>query len=98
MNQERLMKIVLAPHVSEKGSVAAERDRQFVFKVASDATKGEIKHAVELMFDVKVDSVTTVIARGKIKRFGGGFGKRSNFKKAYVRLQPGHDIDFLGSQ
>lgn len=98
MNQERLMKIILAPHVSEKSTIAAERDRQFVFKVAADATKSEIKGAVELMFEVKVDSVTTAIARGKTKRFGRSFGKRSNYKKAYVRLQEGHDIDFLGPQ
>lgn len=98
MNQERLARIILAPHVSEKSTSAADRNRQYAFRVLNDASKGEIKRAVELMFNVKVDSVTTSIARGKMKRAASGFGKRANFKKAYVRLEEGQDIDFLGSQ
>ena len=98
MNQERLAKVILAPHVSEKSTLAADRNRQYVFRVLSDASKSEIKGAVEQMFNVKVESVTTSIARGKVKRAASGSGKRSNFKKAYVRLQPGQDIDFLGQQ
>ncbi len=98
MNQERLMKILLAPHVSEKATLAAERDRQFVFHVAPDATKPEIKKAVELMFDVQVEAVRVVNVKGKTKRFGATIGRRNNLKKAYVSLKPGFDIDFMGAQ
>lgn len=98
MNKERLMKVLLAPHVSEKTSMAAEKGRQFAFHVINDATKPEIKQAVELLFDVEVDSVQVVNVRGKMKRFGSSLGKRSNWKKAYVALKPGFDIDFMGSQ
>ncbi len=98
MNQERLMKILLAPHVSEKATLAAERDRQFVFHVAPDATKPEIKQAVELMFDVQVEAVRVVNVKGKTKRFGASIGRRNNLKKAYVSLKPGFDIDFMGAQ
>ncbi|KAF0192902.1 MAG: rplW [Gammaproteobacteria bacterium] len=96
MNQERLSKIIVAPHVSEKSTAAADKNHQHVFRVLTDASKREIRDAVEQLFNVKVDSVTTLVARGKVKRAGAGFGKRANFKKAYVRLQPGHDIDILG--
>lgn len=98
MNQERLMKVLLVPHVSEKASTVADKHKQFVFKVVSDATKGEIKGAVELMFDVKVDKVRVMNYTGKTKRFGSSSGKRSDFKKAYVALKPGFDIDFMGQQ
>lgn len=98
MNQERLAKIIVAPHVSEKGTVVADQNRQHVFRVLLDASKREIKDAVEQLFNVKVESVTTSIARGKVKRAAAGYGRRSNFKKAYVRLQVGHDIDILGPQ
>jgi len=97
MNQERIMSILLAPHVSEKASVAAERG-EFVFKVALNATKLEIKKAVEMMFDVKVENVRTAVAKGKTKRTGQVFGRRSNWKKAYVSLQEGQDIDFVGAE
>lgn len=97
MNQERIMSILLAPHVSEKASVAAERG-EYVFKVAIDATKREIKKAVELLFEVKVENVTTVVAKGKTKRTGAISGRRSNWKKAYVSLQEGQDIDFVGAE
>jgi len=96
MSKERLMKILLSPVVSEKSAIAADRANQFGFKVVTDATKPEIAAAVELMFDVKVEQVRTVNVKGKQKRFGAMMGKRNNWKKAYVRLQEGHDIDFAG--
>lgn len=98
MQQERLMKLLVAPHISEKSSLAAERDKQFVFKVVRDANKAEIKRAVELMFDVKVASVQIANVKGKFKRFSNIGGRRASWKKAYVSLAPGHDIDFLGAQ
>jgi large subunit ribosomal protein L23 len=97
MNQERIMSILLAPHVSEKASIAADRG-QFVFKVAINATKLEIKKAVEMMFEVKVKNVRTAVAKGKAKRTGTISGRRSNWKKAYVSLQEGQDIDFVGAE
>lgn len=97
MNQERIMSILLAPHVSEKASFAADRG-EFVFKVAINATKLEIKKAVEQMFEVKVDSVTTSVVKGKTKRTGQISGRRSNWKKAYVTLEEGQDIDFVGAE
>ena len=98
MNQERLMSILLAPVVSEKSSRLAEANRQFVFKVMTDASKPEIRKAVELMFDVKVDSVQTSNMRGKVKAHGGSIGRRSDWKKAYETLSEGHDIDFMGTE
>lgn len=98
MNQERIFKVLRAPHVSEKASVAADRDNQFVFKVAKDASKTEIKAAVEKLWDVKVKAVNTLVVKGKVKRFGRSEGKRSDWKKAYVSLQEGFDIDFLGAE
>lgn len=97
MNKERLMNILLSPVVSEKSAMAADSANQFGFKVVSDASKPEIAAAVELMFDVKVDRVRTVNVKGKQKRFGAVMGRRNNWKKAYVRLQEGHDIDFAGN-
>jgi len=96
MNQERIMSILLAPHVSEKASLAADRG-EFVFKVAKTATKLEIKKAVELMFDVKVENVSTAVMKGKTKRTGQISGRRSDWKKAYVSLAEGQDIDFVGA-
>lgn len=98
MNQERIFKVLKAPHVSEKATVIADRNNQFVFKVALDATKTEIKTAIEKLWDVKVKSVTTLVVKGKTKRFGRSEGKRSDWKKAYVSLQDGFDIDFLGAE
>lgn len=98
MNQERLMKVLLSPHVSEKATVVAEKHKQFVFRVAPDATKPEIKQAVEQMFSVQVEQVRVVNCGGKTKRFGASYGKRSDFRKAYVALKPGFDIDFTGQQ
>jgi large subunit ribosomal protein L23 len=97
MNQERLMKVVLGPVVSEKSTAAADRHRQFVFKVLPDARKPEIKRAVELLFEVDVDKVTVCNVKGKQKRFRGTVGRRPSWKKAYVTLKPGHDIEFMGA-
>ncbi|MGI9265289.1 MAG: 50S ribosomal protein L23 [Gammaproteobacteria bacterium] len=98
MNQERLMNVLLGPHVSEKGTVLAEKNNQVVFKVRRDAKKAEIRAAVELMFEVKVDGVQVVNQKGKSKRFGRYMGRRSDWKKAYVKLAEGHDIDFIGAE
>lgn len=98
MNDERLMKVLVAPHISEKSARVADSSNQVVFKVLPDACKPEIKRAVEKLFDVEVQHVRTTSVRGKQKRFQGTLGKRSNWKKAYVRLKPGHDIDFLGGE
>jgi len=98
MNQERVFKVLLGPHVSEKASVVAENNQQVVFKVAPDATKPEIKKAVEQLFDVKVESVQVLNQKGKTKRTARGLGKRSDVRKAYVRLAEGSDIDFLGAE
>ena len=96
MSQERLMKVLMEPLVSEKSARLADASRQFVFKVVSDASKPEIRRAVELMFDVKVTNVQVANVRGKVKRFGQTTGRRSDWKKAYVTLQEGHDINFMG--
>ena len=95
-SKERLMQVLVAPHVSEKAARVAGQANQIVFRVLRDATKPEIKAAVELMFEVKVDSVQTVNAAGKVKRFGGRIGRRSDTKKAYVKLAAGQTIDFAG--
>ena len=91
---ERLMHVLLAPIVSEKSTFVADKSNHYVFRVASDATKPEIKAAVELMFKTQVKSVSVVNVRGKEKRFGRFMGKRNNWKKAYVALQPGQEINF----
>ena len=97
MNQERLMKILLSPHVSEKSTLTADTNRQFVFRVARDARKPEIKRAVELMFKVQVNRVQVVNVKGKRKTFGRIPGRRPDWKKAYVCLKAGFDIDFMGT-
>lgn len=97
MNQHKLATVISAPVISEKSTVAADTSNRFVFKVQKTATKPEIKRAVELMFDVEVDAVQVANVRGKSKRFGRNIGKRPDWKKAYVRLKPGHDIDFSGA-
>lgn len=98
MNSDRIYQVLLAPLISEKATVVADKNRQFVFKVAKDATKPEIKAAVEKLFDVKVQSVQTSILPGKAKRFGQFQGRRSDTKKAYVSLKPGFDINFAGAE
>ena len=97
MNQERMYQVLLAPHVSEKGTLLAEEKNQHVFRVASDATKAEVKTAVEELFKVKVDKVRILNNKGKTKRFGGRLGKRSDLRKAYVTLVSGNDIDFANA-
>lgn len=98
MNQERLLKILLAPHISEKSTQVADAYNQVVFKVIKDATKPEIKSAVETLFEVKVKSVTVANMKGKRKRFGAIRGQRADWKKAYVTLEAGQEIDFLGGE
>jgi large subunit ribosomal protein L23 len=98
MNQERLMKVLLAPIVSEKSARIGEANRQFAFKVVPDADKSEVKGAVESLFDVKVQAVRVANVKGKQKRFGRMLGRRPNWKKAYVTLQEGYDIDFAGGE
>ena len=97
MNQERLMNILLEPRVTEKSSLVGEKHRQFVFKVVKTATKPEIRQAVELMFEVEVESVQVCNVKGKVKTFQQTVGRRSDWKKAYVKLKPGFDIDFGGA-
>lgn len=94
MNAERLLMILRAPHTSEKTTIIAEKNKQFTFKVLKDSTKTEIKLAVEQMFGVKVRSVSVANVKGKRKRFKQLNGQRSDWKKAFVSLQPGSDIDF----
>lgn len=98
MNQERLLKVLLGPLVSEKSSRLTEQSQQFVFKVLPDATKLEVKKAVESLFNVNVQSVQVVNVKGKVKRFGRGLGRRNDWKKAYVRLQEGQEIDLVGAE
>lgn len=94
MNAEKLMMVLREPHTSEKATVMADKFKQFTFKVQKTATKDEIKQAVEHMFNVKVKSVSVVNVKGKRKRFKQISGKRSDWKKAFVSLQPNYDIDF----
>jgi large subunit ribosomal protein L23 len=96
MNKERVMKVLLAPHVSEKSTVIADKNHQFVFQVLRDASKIEVKQAVEHLFSVEVEAVRVCNVRGKVKRFSQMLGRRANSKKAYVTLKPGFDIDFSG--
>lgn len=98
MSQEYLMTVLLGPHVSEKSTLAADKHKQIVFQVRTDASKQDIRKAVELMFEVKVDSVQVLNSKGKAKRTSTTTGRRKNTRKAYVRLAEGHDIDFLGAE
>lgn len=94
MNPERVYKVLLGPHVSEKAAASAEARNQVVFKVLPSATKLEIKKAVEKLFKVKVVNVQTLNVKGKVKQNKHGLASKPNWKKAYVRLEQGHDIDF----
>jgi large subunit ribosomal protein L23 len=94
MNQERIYKVLLGPVVSEKTAAAGESSNQVVFKVLADASKLEIKAAVQSLFNTKVQSVRVLNVKGKTKRTRYGIGRRSDWKKAYVRLEQGQDIDF----
>lgn len=95
---ERIYKVLLGPHISEKATIVAEGNSQYVFRVVADATKTEIKQAIEALFEVKVDTVRTLNQKGKTKRSIRGLGKRSDVKKAYVRLADGQEIDFMGAE
>jgi len=94
MSQERLFKVLLGPQVTEKAALAAESANTVVFKVTTDANKLEVKNAIEKLFEVKVESVRILNVKGKTKRTRHGLGKRNDWKKAYVRLADGQDIDF----
>lgn len=93
-NQERLMQVLLAPQISEKATYVADKNEQVVFIVTPDATKPEVKAAVELLFKVEVESVQIANLKGKTKRFGRGMGRRSDTRKAFVCLKPGQEINF----
>ena len=95
MNQQRLMQVLLAPQISEKATHVADKHEQVVFRVASDATKPEVKAAVELLFKVTVKSVQIAVVKGKQKKFGRFMGSRKNWKKAYVCLNAGQEINFV---
>lgn len=98
MNQERVFKVLLGPHMTEKAAIAAENN-QYVFKVASDATKPEIKKAVEALFGKKVSAVQVLNMKGKVKRTARGEGRRNGYRKAYVTLAAGETLeDFTGNE
>lgn len=94
MNREQLMTVLVAPHVTEKSSLVMQNHNQYVFRVRRDATKTDIKRAVELMFEVKVEGVQVVNEPGKTRRFGRRVGRTQDWKKAYVRLAHGQTIDY----
>ena len=93
LSQERLINVLVAPHVTEKSALAMQNSNQYAFRVRRDAAKPDIKAAVELMFQVKVESVNMVNEPGKVRRFGKTPGRTQDWKKAYVRLAPGQTID-----
>lgn len=95
MNQQRLMQVLLAPQISEKATFIADKNEQVVFRVVPDATKPEVKAAVELLFKVSVESVQIANVKGKQKRFGRNMGARKNWKKAFVCLKAGQEINFV---
>jgi len=97
-SQERLMNILLAPQVSEKATYVADKNKQVIFRVVSDATKPEIKAAVELMFKVNVESVQVAVVKGKQKRSGRFMGRRKDWKKAFVCLALGQEINFAADE
>jgi len=97
MSKERILQVLLAPHISEKASLVADSNGQHIFQVLPDANKAEIKQAVEELFEVKVAQVRVMNVKGKTKRFGQRTGKRSDWRKAYVTLAEGQDIDFAGA-
>lgn len=97
MNEERMYQVLLSPHVSEKASILADETNQHVFRVLGTATKSEVKQAVEGVFKVKVEKVRILNVKGKVKRFGGRLGKRTDTRKAYVTLASDNDIDFAGA-
>jgi large subunit ribosomal protein L23 len=96
MNDQRIMNILLGPHITEKAAIVGESSNQYVFQVATNATKPEVKQAVEKLFEVEVDAVRVVNVKGKTKRTGARVGRRKNWRKAYVRVKSGQTIDFAG--
>lgn len=96
--EDRLMQIIIAPVISEKATMIADKNEQVTFRVLRDATKPEVKAAVEMLFKVKVGDVKVVNVKGKAKRFGRFNGRRDNWKKAYVCLQPGQEINFVAGE
>ena len=97
-SQERLMKVLIAPQISEKATYVADKYEQVIFRVSTDATKPEIKAAVEFMFKVQVESVQVLSVKGKVKRSGRFVGRRNDWKKAYVSLASGQEINFAVSE
>jgi large subunit ribosomal protein L23 len=97
-NQNRLYQVILAPQVTEKATRIADKHQQIAFKVRTDATKPEVKAAVELLFKVEVDCVSVVNVKGKAKRAGRTMGRRQDWKKAYVSLKPGQEINFAAGE
>ncbi|MCP5178731.1 MAG: 50S ribosomal protein L23 [Pseudomonadales bacterium] len=95
MNPERIYTVIRAPHISEKSTLLGDKANQYTFKVAVDATKPEIKEAIETIFKVKVTGVTTANVKGKVKRTARGPSRKNNWKKAYVRVADGQEIDFM---
>ena len=95
-DENRLATILMAPIISEKATSVAEKNNQVLFKVLRDASKPEIKAAVELLFKVEVESVSTVVQKGKVKKFGRSIGRRDHVKKAYVSLKAGQELNFSG--
>jgi len=98
MKEERLLQVILAPVISEKATMLADKREQVIFRVATDATKPEIKAAVELLFKVQVETVQVSNVKGKIKRFGRFTGRRSDWKKAFVCLKPGQELNFAAGE
>lgn len=98
ISTERLLQVLLAPQISEKSTFVADKHDQVIFKVARDATKPEVKAAVEALFKVEVQSVQIANVKGKEKRFGRFLGRRDHWKKAYVCLKPGQEIDFTAGE
>ncbi len=98
ISQERLLQVILAPQITEKATRLGDKDQQIAFKVRTDATKPEIKAAVELLFKVEVDGVSVINVKGKTKRFGRAIGRRQDWKKAYVSLKPGQEINFAAGE
>jgi large subunit ribosomal protein L23 len=97
-NQNRLYQVILAPQITEKATRIADKHQQIAFKVRTDATKPEVKAAVELLFKVEVDTVSVVNVKGKAKRAGRTMGRRQDWKKAYVSLKPGQEINLTAGE
>jgi len=98
ISEERLMQVILAPVISEKSTMLADKNQQVAFRVATDASKPEIKAAVELLFKVEVKDVNVANVKGKVKRFGRFTGRRDSWKKAYVCLKPGQELNFVAGE